>query len=82
MARAGGYEKRGDNYINTPYLDMSIPYAAGSLYATIEDSFLWDKVFFTYKILSKKIYRFIIYATHSNFWRSLCLWMVCSQVPR
>ncbi|MGA9588891.1 MAG: serine hydrolase domain-containing protein, partial [Salegentibacter sp.] len=33
--RASGYDKRGTGYRNTPYLDMSIPYAAGSLYSTV-----------------------------------------------
>ena len=32
--RAAGYEKRPGGYINAPYLDMSLPYAAGSLYST------------------------------------------------
>lgn len=35
--RATGYSKRGKAYINSPYLDMSIPYAAGSLYSTVDD---------------------------------------------
>src|ERR1041385_1514912 len=42
--RASGYVKTGNGYINAPYLDMSIPYAAGSLYSTVEDLYLWDQV--------------------------------------
>jgi CubicO group peptidase (beta-lactamase class C family) len=30
--RAAGYEKRPGGHINAPYLDMSLPFAAGSLY--------------------------------------------------
>ena len=41
--RAAGYEKRGKKIRNAPYLDMSIPYAAGSLYSTVEDLYLWDQ---------------------------------------
>ncbi|WP_166924732.1 serine hydrolase [Flavobacterium poyangense] len=50
--RAAGYEKRGTKLINSPYLDMSIPYAAGSLYSTVEDLYLWDQSLYTNKLLS------------------------------
>src|SRR6185369_8864309 len=33
--RAAGYERRPAGFINAPYLDMSLPYAAGSLYSTV-----------------------------------------------
>lgn len=50
--RAAGYEKEGKNFSNTPYIDMSIPYAAGSLYSTVEDLYLWDQALYTNKLLS------------------------------
>ncbi|MEP6932092.1 MAG: serine hydrolase, partial [Flavobacterium sp.] len=50
--RAAGYEKQGKKFINAPYLDMSIPYAAGSLYSTVEDLYLWDQALYTNKLLS------------------------------
>src|SRR5689334_9045201 len=50
--RAAGYVKTPDSYINAPYLDMSIPYAAGSLYSTVEDLYLWDQALYTDKLLS------------------------------
>ena len=50
--RAAGYVKTPDSYSNAPYLDMSIPYAAGSLYSTIEDLYLWDQALYTDKLLS------------------------------
>jgi CubicO group peptidase (beta-lactamase class C family) len=50
--RAAGYEKRGRNYINTDYLDMSVPYSAGSLYSTVEDLYLWDQALYTDKLIS------------------------------
>jgi len=52
--RAAGYEKRGKKIINAPYLDMSIPYAAGSLYSTVEDLYLWDQALYTNQLLSSK----------------------------
>ena len=50
--RAAGYEKQGGGYVNAPYLDMSIPYAAGSLYSTVEDLYKWDQALYTDKLLS------------------------------
>ncbi len=52
--RATGYDKNGNNYVNSSYLDMSIPYAAGSLYSTVEDLYLWDQALYTDKLLSKE----------------------------
>ena len=50
--RAAGYVKTPDSYVNAPYLDMSIPYAAGSLYSTVEDLYLWDQALYTDKLLT------------------------------
>jgi CubicO group peptidase (beta-lactamase class C family) len=51
--RATGYEKYGDGFINSNYIDMSIPYAAGSLYSTVEDMYKWDQALYANKMLSK-----------------------------
>jgi CubicO group peptidase (beta-lactamase class C family) len=52
--RATGYTKSPAGYDTAPYLDMSIPYAAGSLYSTVEDLYLWDQAMYGDKILSAK----------------------------
>jgi CubicO group peptidase (beta-lactamase class C family) len=52
--RASGYNKSGTNYYNAAYIDMSIPYAAGSIYSTVEDLYLWDQALYANKILSEK----------------------------
>ncbi|MTH16887.1 serine hydrolase domain-containing protein [Flavobacterium sp. LC2016-01] len=52
--RAAGYEKNGNNISNASYIDMSVPYAAGSLYSTVEDLYLWDQALYTTKLLSEK----------------------------
>lgn len=52
--RAAGYSKTTDGYTNAAYLDMSIPYAAGSLYSTVEDLFLWDQALYTNSLLSEQ----------------------------
>ena len=50
--RAAGYTKTLDGYTNAAYLDMSIPYAAGSMYSTVDDLFLWDQALYTDKLIS------------------------------
>ena len=50
--RAAGYRKTPEGYENALYLDMSIPYAAGSMYSTVEDLYLWDQALYTDKLLS------------------------------
>ena len=50
--RASGYATTADGYSNAAYLDMSIPYAAGSLYSTVEDLYLWDQALYTDKLIS------------------------------
>jgi len=52
--RATGYEKQGKDYRNSAYLDMTIPYAAGSMYSTVEDLYLWDQALYTTTLLPKK----------------------------
>jgi CubicO group peptidase (beta-lactamase class C family) len=49
--RASGYQLQGGTYVNAPYLDMSIPYAAGSLYSTVDDLYLWDRALYGDKLL-------------------------------
>ncbi|HKO61106.1 MAG TPA: serine hydrolase [Pyrinomonadaceae bacterium] len=50
--RATGYERTANGYRNAPYLDMSIPYAAGSMYSTVEDLYLWDQALYTDRVVS------------------------------
>ena len=52
--RATGYERLGRDYVNSTYLDMSIPYAAGSMYSTVEDLYKWDQALYTTIILPKQ----------------------------
>ncbi|MFK5958719.1 MAG: serine hydrolase [Lutibacter sp.] len=52
--RASGYTKNGNEYRNATFIDMSIPYAAGSIFSTTEDLYLWDQALYTNQLLSKK----------------------------
>ncbi|OAB80444.1 serine hydrolase [Cochleicola gelatinilyticus] len=51
--RASGYQKKGSTFENAPYIDMSTPHAAGSLYSTVEDLYKWDQALYTEKLLPK-----------------------------
>ncbi|HWP54788.1 MAG TPA: serine hydrolase [Pyrinomonadaceae bacterium] len=52
--RATGYTRTPKGYQTAAYLDMSIPYAAGSLYSTVEDLYLWDQALYGDKVLTAK----------------------------
>ncbi len=54
--RASGYSRRRDHIVNAAYLDMDQPYAAGSLYSTVEDLYKWDRALEGRKLLSAKSY--------------------------
>src|SRR5688572_26294330 len=49
--RATGYRGKGATLTNSPALDMQQPYAAGSLYSTVEDLLKWDQALYTEKLL-------------------------------
>lgn len=69
--RASGYEKmylRG-TYVNTNYVDMSIPYAAGSMYSTVEDLYLWDQALYTEQLLPQK-YMDLLFDAYIPAWRT------------
>lgn len=52
--RAAGYQREAGKIMNASYMDMSVPYAAGSLYSTTGDLLLWDQALYTEKLVSKK----------------------------
>jgi len=49
--RASGYERSPDGFRNARYYDMSIPFAAGALYSTVGDLFLWDQALYGTRLL-------------------------------
>jgi len=50
--RAAGYSRDKDRFINAHFISMTVPYAAGSLYATVDDMLIWDQALYTDRILS------------------------------
>lgn len=65
--RATGYSRTPRGYENAPYLDMTIPYAAGSLFSTVEDLYLWDQGLYGDKILSAKSKELMFKPNLSNY---------------
>jgi CubicO group peptidase (beta-lactamase class C family) len=51
--RARAYERSLLGVRNAPYLDMSLPYAAGALYSTVEDLYVWDQALYGETVLPK-----------------------------
>jgi CubicO group peptidase (beta-lactamase class C family) len=50
--RAAGYSRRKGELVNSDFIDMSIPYSAGSLYSTTHDLWTWEKALFGGKVVS------------------------------
>ena len=51
--RASGYEPGKGGWRNADYLDMTLPYAAGSLYSTVDDLLIWNTALTDGKILTE-----------------------------
>lgn len=65
--RASGYQKQPSGYVNAPYLDMSLPYAAGSIYSTVEDLYKWDQALHEGRILSAESRKLMFTPGRSNY---------------
>ena len=64
--RASGYTYGPFGLENADYIDMdSTPGAAGALYSTVEDMFLWDRALYTDKLLDKK-YRDLMFTPNRD----------------
>ncbi len=64
--RASGYTYGPFGLENADYIEMdSTPGAAGALYSTVEDMFLWDRALYTDKLLEKK-YRDIMFTPNRD----------------
>ena len=66
LNRANGYIKHFSKYENAEYTDMAYPYAAGAMYSTVEDLYLWDRALYTEKLLSKK-YKDLMFKPHISY---------------
>jgi CubicO group peptidase (beta-lactamase class C family) len=53
--RAAGYEHSPSGLQNARYYDMSVPFAAGALYSTVEDLYLWDQALYGERLLPGRL---------------------------
>ncbi len=53
--RASGYDLEGEekDLVNCDFIDMTVPYAAGALYSTIEDLYIWNNKLIKGQVLSE-----------------------------
>ncbi len=64
--RASGYTRGPFGFENADYIEMdSTPGAAGALYSTVEDMFLWDRALYTDKLLGIK-YRKLMFSPNRD----------------
>lgn len=64
--RASGYTRGPFEYTKSDYIDMdSSPGAAGAIYSTVEDMFLWDRALYTDQLLDQK-YRDLMFTPNSD----------------
>lgn len=50
--RASGYDRGFGTVRNAAYIDMSLPFSAGSMYSTVEDLYAWGNSLYTDKLVS------------------------------
>lgn len=50
--RAAGYGFENGAWVNAPYLSMTLPHAAGSLYSNVDDMLVWQEALFSGKVVS------------------------------
>jgi CubicO group peptidase (beta-lactamase class C family) len=41
--RAAGYQQKDGTIVNAGFIDMTVPFAAGGIYSTVEDMFRWNE---------------------------------------
>jgi CubicO group peptidase (beta-lactamase class C family) len=52
--RAKGYKSNDKDFLNSDYISMTLPHAAGSLLSTVEDLWRWNKALYSYKLIKKE----------------------------
>ncbi|MAD88491.1 MAG: serine hydrolase [Pseudoalteromonas sp.] len=66
--RVTGYERLLNRLEHPSFIDMSVPFSAGSMYSTAMDLYLWDRGLAENKILSKPLTTVLFQVTeHRNY---------------
>lgn len=53
--RASGYENKLSGYQHASYLNMGLPYAAGSMYSSVEDLMIWNQALYGNSLLADSL---------------------------
>lgn len=71
--RASGYSQNKGRVVTADYVDMSMPYAAGSLNSTVEDLRSWQSQLFSGKFISQDSLKLMLtdYGSHYGFGMSV-----------
>jgi CubicO group peptidase (beta-lactamase class C family) len=64
--RAAGYKQTYAGYENADYLDTSLPYAAGSMYSTVQDLFEWDRILYTDRVFTDTVMKQKMFTPYIN----------------
>jgi len=65
--RASGYERSAAGFQNAVYYDMSIPFAAGAMYSTVEDLLRWDQALYTDQLLPARFRDLLFRSNLENY---------------
>ena len=76
--RAAGYERTAGALRNARYYDMSIPFAAGALYSTVRDLFLWYQALYTERLLPARLRDLLFKPNRENYGYG---WAILIQAP-
>jgi CubicO group peptidase (beta-lactamase class C family) len=63
--RASGHTRNDGKIENVASMDLSVIHAAGAMYSTVEDIYLWDQALYSTQLLSKK-YKEMMFRPHLN----------------
>lgn len=65
--RASGYERSSNGLQNARFYDMSIPFAAGAMYSTVGDLFLWDQALYSERLLPANLRELLFKPNLENY---------------
>jgi CubicO group peptidase (beta-lactamase class C family) len=76
--RASGYDRDLEGVRNCDYIDMSVPYAAGAMYSTVDDLHKWDRALRTEILIPRARRTKMVTPVHNNY---ACGWLVFRLRP-
>jgi tetratricopeptide (TPR) repeat protein len=72
--RASGYHRTFEGFQNATYVDMTVPYAAGSLYSTVDDLFRWDRALARQEPISGDSLAMMLKPNERNYGYGFFIW--------